>query len=110
MCVASATPSYLIEYALDRHNILDLFEFIITCDDVGESKKDSAKIYEEALLKLQVKKEDAVVFEDALYAIKTAKKSGFFVTGVKEPVYAKETNEIKSICDKYINNYNEFKE
>ena len=38
-----------------------MFEFIITSSEVGTRKKDSAKIYEEALLKLGTTKEDTVV-------------------------------------------------
>ena len=109
LCIASATPSKLITYALARHNIYNMFEFIITTEDVGEGKSTSPKVYEEALKKLGVKKEDVVVFEDALYAIKTAKKADFFVVGVAEDVYEEEREEIKEYCDLFVNHLGECK-
>lgn len=109
MCIASATNKYLIEYALKRHNIYDMFEFIITSEEVGDEKKDSAKIYEEALLRLGTNKEETVIFEDSFFAILTAKKAGFNVVGVYDNSYKEFKEEIKETADKYIKNFNEFK-
>ena len=109
MCIASATNKYLIEYALKRHNIYDMFEFIITSEEVGDEKKDSAKIYEEALLRLGTNKEETVIFEDSYFAILTAKKAGFNVVGVYDNSYKEFKEEIKETADKYIKNFNEFK-
>lgn len=109
MCIATATPKYLVELALDRHNISDMFEFIITSQDVGDGKKDSAKIYEESLAKLGTRKEDTVVFEDAHHAILTAKKAGFNVVGVQDNTFKHVRDEIKAACDMYIKNFNEYK-
>lgn len=109
MCIATATPKYLVEFALDRHNISDLFEFIITSEEVGDGKKDSAKIYEEALIKLGTRKDNTVVFEDAYHAILTAKKAGFNVVGVQDNTFKHVREEIKATCDMYIKNFNEYK-
>ncbi len=108
MCIASATPTYLIEYALFRLNIIDLFEFIITVPDVGEGKSESAKIYEKALKKLGTKKEETYIFEDTLHAVKTAKSAGFFVVGVQDAASKVHRDEIIAECDLYIKNLREF--
>lgn len=109
MCIATASPKNLVEAALERHNILDMFEFIITGDEVSEGKKYSAEIYEKALLKLGTDKETTVVFEDAHHAVKTAKEAGFFVVGVQDSVAKDKREEIKALCDVYIKNFNEYK-
>lgn len=109
MCIASATNKYLIEYALKRHNIFDMFEFIITNEDVKESKKDSAKIFEEALLKLGTNKEETVIFEDSYHAIVSAKKAGFNVVGVYDNSFKEFKEQIKETSDKYIKNFSEYK-
>lgn len=108
MCIASATPSYLIEEALLRHNIPYFFEFIITVPEVGEGKNESAKIYEKALKKLGCEKAEAYVFEDALHAVKMAKSAGFFVVGVQDAASKAHRDEIESECDLYIKNFREF--
>lgn len=108
MCIATATDKCFIEYALKRHNVYDMFEFIITSSEVGTRKKDSAKIYEEALLKLGTTKEDTVVFEDFYPAILTAKNAGFNVVGVYDELFENDKKQIEEIADKYIKNYNEY--
>ena len=109
MCIASATQKYVIEYALKRHNIYDMFEFIISSEDVGDKKSDSAKIYEEALLKLGTTKEETVIFEDFYPAILTAKKAGFKVIGVYDNLFKDFKDQIKETADGYIKNFNEYK-
>ncbi len=109
MCIASATNKYLIEHALKRHNILDMFEFIITSEEVGDQKKDSPKIFEEALLKLGTSKEDTVIFEDSYHAILTAKKAGFNVVGVYDSSFKEFKEQIIETADKYIKNFGEYK-
>ena len=109
MCIASASPRPLIENALMRHNIFNMFDFIITSSEVGSEKRNSADIYEKALEKLGEKKEDTVVFEDAPYAVKTAKGAGFFVVGVYDNFYEEYQDEIKNNCDLYVNHLGECK-
>lgn len=109
MCIATATDKYLVEYALDRLSITDMFEFIITSKDVGDGKNESARIYETALEMLGTKKENTVVFEDAYHAVKTAKEAGFYVVGVQDGYFKNQRDEIKELSDVYIKNFREYK-
>jgi len=52
--------------------------------------------------------EDTWVFEDALYAIRTAKNAGFRTVGVYDPFNIEDMEEIKSICDIYLNKLDDF--
>ena len=108
MCIASATPAYLIEHALLRHNISDFFDFIITVPEVGAGKNESAKIYEKALKRLETPKEETYIFEDTLHAVKTAKSGGFFVVGIQDAASKAHRDEIEAECDLYIKNFREF--
>lgn len=103
MCIGTATHRYLVEAALARLNVSNVFDFIITCYEVGQGK-DQPIIYQKALELLNTPKEETFIFEDALYAIITAKKAGFHVVGVYDK-YEKNQDEVKRISDKYIKNY-----
>lgn len=81
MTAATATDRKLVQAALKRNGVLEDFERIFTCSEIGHGK-DEPHIYEEAARFLQTKKEDILVFEDALYAIRTAKKAGFHTVAI----------------------------
>ena len=101
MCIATATDRYLVEAGLRRVGILDYFEFILTCTEVG-SGKDQPEIYETALRRLGTAKDTTYVFEDALYAIETAKRAAFPVVGVYDPSAAAALDRIRSLSDIFV--------
>lgn len=101
MCIATATDRYLVEAGLRRVGILDCFEFILTCTEVG-SGKDQPKIYETALQRLGTAKETTYIFEDALYAIETAKRACFPVVGVYDESALATMDRIRSLSDIFI--------
>lgn len=81
LCVVTSTDKRLAAAALKRLDIFDCFQFILTCDEVGEGKH-SPLVFEEAAKRLNASKSEVIVFEDALFAIQTASKAGFDVVGV----------------------------
>lgn len=85
-CICTATRKSLIESCLKRLGLLEYFEFILTCEEAGCSKHDSA-LYEAALKKLDLKKEEVLVFEDALHAVKTAAGAGFRTVVIEDLEY-----------------------
>lgn len=101
MCVATATDRYLVEAGLRRVGILDYFEFILTCTEVG-SGKDQPEIYEAALRRLGTDKDTTYVFEDALYAIETAKRASFPVVGIYDQSAAASMERIRSLSDIFV--------
>ena len=101
MCIATATDSQYIEMALRETGTLKYFEFIITCTDVGASKRVS-DIYDKATEKLSLTKKDVVVFEDALYAVKTAKTAEYRVVGVEDADQILKKDAVIELSDIYV--------
>ena len=109
MCIASATDTYLIEYALKANNMEKYFEGIFSCTDVG-SGKDEPHIYNQALKFLGTDKDTTYVFEDALYAIKTLKANDFKVVGIADKFSEDQQEIIKKKADIFVNSFCELKE
>ena len=103
MCVATATDRPLTQAALKRNGVLDLFDGIFTCSEVGHSKAEP-HIFREALTLLNTEKESTWVFEDAIHAISTAKNEGFKVCAVYDR-WAKDTPGIKALADVYLTSF-----
>ncbi len=108
MCVATATEHDLALSALKRLNIDKYFEFVLTCGEVGYSKKYPT-IYIEATNKLGLTINDIIIFEDSLMAMKSAKAAGFKIVGIYDIASRQEQEEIKEICDKYILKFEDLK-
>ena len=107
MYVATATDRPLAEAAL-RHAGLDgYFRGLITSQEVGVGKGESAEIYERAMRRLQSNKKDTVVFEDAYHAIQTAKAAGFRVAAVYDASEEAHQEEIRGLADYYIRSFEE---
>lgn len=100
MCIATATDRYLIEAALKRCNMLDFFDAIITCSEVGHGK-DEPVIFRTALEFLGTDRSNTVIFEDALHAVQTAKADGFLTVCILDP-YIQEQEQLQTLCDCYL--------
>ncbi|WP_070001111.1 HAD family hydrolase [Cellulosilyticum sp. I15G10I2] len=106
MGIATASNKRLAFCALKRLGILEYFEFILTCDEIGVGK-DEPKIYLEAAALLEIDKENIYVFEDALYCVKTAKAAGFKVVGVYDASSEQDREELEKVCDHFIVSFKE---
>lgn len=104
MYIATATYRPLVEAALSRLGVLDMFEGAVTCAEVGFGK-DRPDVFYAAADKLGAAPEDIWVFEDAMHAMITAKSSGFKVCGVYDDTEADHVNEIKELCDIYTDSF-----
>lgn len=106
MLVATATDRYLVEGVLGRLGLLERFKGVLTCGEVGYGKS-RPDIFLEAAARLGTSKEETVVFEDAPHAIRTAKAAGFRVCGVADASYAGDAEELRALCDWYVENFRE---
>lgn len=109
MCVATASDYTSAKGVLGRLGILDYFRFIITESDVG-CGKENPKIYNAAAERFGCDPGEIVIFEDALHCVKTAKNAGFYVVGVADKSAEKDKEEIKKLCDQYINSFVEMED
>ena len=100
ICITTATDRYLIESALHRCGIDDLFSAIFTCGEVGHGK-DEPVIFRLAMEHFHVRRSGTVIFEDAAHAIETAKKDGFIVAAVFD-ASEKRQKEIRVLADCYL--------
>jgi len=106
MCVLTASEASYIRPALERLDLMKYFQFILTCSETGCYKTDP-DVFRIAMEKLGGTIENTIVFEDALYAIQGAKKGGFTVYAIADSVTGADTNEIRSLSDRYIESYEE---
>ncbi len=99
--VATANAGRLVRAVLEKNGIYDLFDAVLTSDDISEGKTNP-RIYEEAARLINTKKSETAVFEDALHAVKTAKAAGFYTVGVYDSSSERDRDEIIKISDRYI--------
>jgi HAD superfamily hydrolase (TIGR01509 family) len=101
LCLATSTIKKFTDIILNEYDIADLFEIVITAEDVEKGKPDP-EIYQLALEKMQVTATDAVVFEDSSSGILAAKAASIKVVGVQTK--GRNDEEVKS-ADFIINSY-----
>ena len=104
--VASATYSKLLSAAIDRLGIREQFVCILTPQE-GYAGKDTPELYLAAAEQIGAVPEEIIVFEDALHAAETAKRAGFYVVGIAEPLYADEWAQMQAVCDRTISGWQE---
>ena len=107
MTVATSTPGYCIERAFRRLGILDWFEAILSCNDLGTTKQ-TPFIFDRAAAIMKAEPEYSWVFEDGLYSIKTAKNAGYKIVGVYDVISLSEQEEIKALSDVYLSDLRDF--
>lgn len=100
MCIASASERELIRLVLSKNGVLDCFEGIVSCTEVGAGK-DKPDVFLAAEKFLGTPHSSTWVFEDSLLAIKTAKQAGFKVVGIYDS-HTFGQDEAKSLSDEYI--------
>lgn len=101
MSVATATDRELALLGLERLEILDYFDVVVSCSDIGHWK-DEPVIYQEVTKMMGLQEDEVVIVEDAGYCVKTAKEAGFKVLGVYDAAAELETEMIKNLSDHYM--------
>lgn len=80
-CVATATYASLASPALMRLGVLDQVQFILTCAEVGQGKRNPA-VFLEAASRLGTLPQETLVIEDSLHCVQTAMNAGFQTAAV----------------------------
>lgn len=101
MAIATLTARRHAEKALRDRGMLAYFDFLLTIEDVGISKREP-EIYLRAATRMGLSPAECVVFEDAPYAGVTAKRAGFRVCGMAEPAYAGGESELRAVSDFFV--------
>lgn len=104
--LATSNSRDLLEVVLKNNNIYDYFDAITITDEVSVGKHEP-DVYLLAAKKLNVSPSECLVFEDIVQAIKGAKKAEMKVIGVADSRNLDDRDEIISLTDKFITNFNE---
>ena len=104
--ILTASPHSVLDVCLKRIGIYDLFDNVWSCDDFGTTKADS-EIYKMAANRMGVPVERVLFLDDNPDADKTAKTAGAKVCGVFDESSKDYMDEMKKICDYYINDFSQ---
>lgn len=85
MAVASSSPRDWVINHLTRLELVSVFDFILTAEDVL-NVKPQPDLFQLALKKLGISASEAVVFEDSPNGIKAARAAGIFVIVVPNEI------------------------
>ena len=99
ICMISATPSNLVEKALELCGLRKYFDFIISAED-RKTGKDKPYIFLEAAARMNCDISECTLFEDAIYSLRTGKKLGMKLVAIKD-FYCKPQvwSEMCRLCD-----------
>lgn len=113
-CVATATDPGLARDCLGRLGVLPEFDFVISCETIGISKKkpdiylQAAQIFRDIYGKEGPGENgDIAVYEDADYCIRTAKNVGFYTIAIYEPAYSGSWEKSCRTADLHFRNFKE---
>lgn len=101
MCVASATAERLVRLCLGRLGVLSCFDFVLSCESLGASKREPL-IYLKAAELFGAAPGEIAVFEDAKYAVETARAAGFYVAAVYDGAAAAQWEQISRMAHEAI--------
>ena len=82
--IASSSHRKLIEYILRRLDIVRLFDFVVSAEDIAHSKPDP-EIFLRSARGLSVEPVECLVVEDAKLGVEAAKNAGMRVVGYRNP-------------------------
>lgn len=108
MSVATLTAMELTRPALERHGLIDYFETILTCSDLGIDK-DTPRVYEMAAEHMGCKPEEAAVFEDSPQALQSAVNGGFYSVLIYDENMEELQEPVRGIADAYCVDMNELR-
>ncbi len=106
MCIATATDRYMTEGVLRRLGVLHLFDFIVTCSEVGQGKS-SPLVFDAALSRCGASRERTWVFEDSYFAVRTAHDAGYRVLAVYDLINEPFENIKQEFSDVYVRSLKE---
>lgn len=90
--VVSSTSTYLIDAALKRMAMTDLFDIVI-CGDMVQRRKPDPEPYRKAMQYLKAKPEECVIFEDSPVGIRAGKAAGSCVVAYCGSEIVQDTHE-----------------
>ena len=107
--VLTASPHTSLDPCLKRLGMYELFENVWSCDDFCTTKADP-EIYKMAAERIGAKVDEVLFLDDNLGADTTAKSAGMKVCGVFDESSRDYTEDIRKVCDFYIEDFSQLAE
>ncbi len=104
--VLTASPHITLDACLKRLDFWQLFDNVWSCDDFGTTKADP-QIYINAAQKMNTSVNNVLFLDDNLNADTVAKSAGMLVCGVYDKSSEDYIEQIKSVADFYIYDFQE---
>lgn len=104
--VLTASPHVTLDACLKRLGLYDLFDNVWSCDDFFTTKADP-EIYRVAAEKMGTTVDKVLFLDDNFNADKTAKSADMPVCGVYDPSSDEYTEQIRALCDFYIDDFSQ---
>lgn len=104
MAIATVTNKMCTEAVLRRTGVLEMFDAILTVNEVGVGK-DKPDIYYRAAEAIGTLPEKTLVFEDALHAVRTANAAGFVTVGVFDEYSSDVQEELRRESSFYLRDF-----
>ncbi|XJS10906.1 HAD family hydrolase [Aerococcaceae bacterium WGS1372] len=102
MAVASSSPKKDIKFAMDSLNLTQYFDFLVSGEEV-ENSKPAPDVFLLAASLLDVAPEKCIAFEDTKNGSKAAKAANMYTIGFENPDYPKQD---LTAADKIITDFN----
>ena len=100
ICLASATAMPEVKFTLECHGLLQYFDHVLSCADIGAGK-DKPDIYLMASDLMGLSPKDVCVVEDSHVALETAKRIGCQTVGVYDR-YSPGQERLAELADTYL--------
>ena len=104
--VLTASPHDTLDPCLRRLGIYDVFDHVWSCNDFPTDKADP-EIYKMAAERIGVPVTEMIFLDDNLGADRAAKAAGARVYGVYDDSSREYREDMKALCDRYIENFSE---
>ena len=106
LSILTGSPHVTVDPCLKRLGIWDLFDHIWSCDDFATTKADP-EIYVKAAERMHTTVDRVLFLDDNYNADKVAKSAGMLVCGVYDESSSDYVEQMKSVTDFYIYDFNE---
>ena len=109
MAVLTSCIPELCRAALAHHGILDWFQGVVYAQETGIGKGEP-ELYRLAAERWGRAPEECILFEDSPGYCAAAREAGFFVAGVRDPLYAGREEEIQGLCRGWVEDFRQVSE
>jgi HAD superfamily hydrolase (TIGR01509 family) len=99
--LATSSHQKYVDLIFDKFNIKNVFDVIVTADDIKSSKPDP-EMFLLASKRLHIDPKNCIVFEDSDHGLKAAKLAGMKAVAVKNNIF--DTHQTLKDADDIINN------